>query len=881
MYDVHGAGENFHTKGYIFKKQEIYRIIIGSSNITSSALAVNREWNTKLISTEDGQIAQEIVNEFEELWNSEYALSYESFFEEYKERYNIIKQQRKIAKQEKVTSIENFNLQPNAMQVGFISNLKKIVEKGEDRALLISATGTGKTYASAFAMRSLGFKRVLFLVNRGQLAIQAKKSYERVFGKSVSMGIVGLGHFEYNKDFVFAMVSTIKKEKYLEKYDPEEFECIILDEAHHSPARTWQRIMNYFKPKLWLGMTATPERRDSSAEGKNIYELFNYQIAYEIRLQQAMEEKLLCPFHYFGITDVTLLEEKDLKTRKMGIDKFNQLISDERVRHIIGQAEYYGYSGDRVRGLIFCSRIDECKELSLKFNQHGYRTLALYKNIREEERQEAFERLAMKEEEATSSRKPLDYILSVDLLNEGVDIVEVNQVIMLRPTQSPIVFIQQLGRGLRKAEGKEFVVILDFIGNYKNNFMIPIALSGDRTYNADTIKKYVISGNSTLPGISTIYFDEIAKNKIFASIDKMSGIKKIIKASYISLKERLGKIPYLIDFYKSGEIDPSLIIREYKTYQGFLDCMEKGPCGGKFSNQELLTLEYLSKTILNGIRPDELEILKELIYQGNISVETFQKGFEVRYGYHLNEKAVSSALTTLKGKFVSKQEEYNKYCQIDIVEVDKKQIIKRTESFIKRLSNREFYRQLEDIIQVGLMKYTERYKDVKQKETLFIPYKKYSRRDVSFLMNCGKDLSSTMYGMKRIGEDVFIFVTYHKAESTDGKKYIDGKPDYADLFVNNIIFCWDSQLGKGLKSSYMKDVIEAKRKHLLIKKSDAESSFYYMGEFEVIQARESYKQNNRGKKVIITKVKMQMCHPVREDILLYFQSGLNKEKTVL
>ena len=173
----------------------------------------------------------------------------------------------------------------------------------------------------------------------------------------------------------------------------------------------------------------------------------------------------------------------------------------------------------------------------------------------------------MNEEDITDELKPLDYIFSVEILNEGVDIVEVNQIIMLRPTQSPIVFTQQLGRGLRKVEGKEYTVILDFIGNYKNNFMIPIALSGDKTYNADTIKKYVISGNNTIPGASTIHFDEISKQKIFSSIDKIKGMKSIIRESYSTLKNRIGRVPYLIDFYENGEIDPLIIIKEYKSYK--------------------------------------------------------------------------------------------------------------------------------------------------------------------------------------------------------------------------------------------------------------------------------------------------------------------------
>ena len=190
MYDVEVSGDGFHTKGYIFRKDEIYRIIIGSSNMTKTALTSNREWNTRVVSTEKGEIAQSVLEEFNELWNSEYALEYDEFYEQYKERYKIIKKQREIAKSEEIPSVETYRLQPNSMQVGFIVNLKKIIEAGEERALLISATGTGKTYASAFAMRELGYKRVLFLVHRGQLARQTKKSYQKVFGNNTSMELV-------------------------------------------------------------------------------------------------------------------------------------------------------------------------------------------------------------------------------------------------------------------------------------------------------------------------------------------------------------------------------------------------------------------------------------------------------------------------------------------------------------------------------------------------------------------------------------------------------------------------------------------------------------------------------------------------------------------
>ena len=877
MYDVDRADQGFHTKGYIFKKEEIYRIIIGSSNITSAALTKNKEWNTKIVSTEQGEIAMEIVKEFHQLWDSKYALFYDDFYENYKQKYEIIKKQREIAKLDEISSTEKYKLEPNSMQVGFITNLRRIVDAGENRALLISATGTGKTYASAFAMRELGFKRVLFLVHRSTLAKQALTSFRKVFEDKKSMGIVGSGYSDYEADYIFAMVETLHKADNLRKFDPEEFDCIVLDEAHHSPANTYQKVMEYFKPKLFLGMTATPDKRDDGDASRNVYELFHYQIAYEIRLQQAMEEDLLCPFHYFGISDISMITDEQAKARNISEEYFGRLTGDERVRHVIEQAKYYGYSGDRVKGLIFCSRNRECEELSAKFNRLGYRTVALSGKNTDRERETAFERLAMNEEDATDEMQPLDYIFSVDILNEGVDIVEVNQVIMLRPTQSPIVFIQQLGRGLRKAENKEYVVILDFIGNYNNNFMIPVALSGDRTYNADTIRKYVISGNNTIHGASTVHFDEIAKEKIFNSIDKIRGMKSIIRESYISLKNRIGRIPLLYDFYEQGEIDPLVIIKEYKTYWQFMEAVETGKDSCKLNDQEKLILEYLSKTILSGVRPSELCILKEFLDKDTISTIDVRRELEYEYDYFITDQEVEESVKVLQGHFVSKDDEYQKYKFMNILRPDGERTMRSVEAYQRCLQNEEFNAQIRDIIKVGLARYKDKYTKGKSEDTPFVLYEKYSRRDVSLLMNCGKDLSSTMYGMSRIGDDVFIFITYHKEEAEEGKNYADGKPDYADAFEDNLIFKWDSQIGKDNSSPYMQKVLTAPRKHLLVKKSDAETGFYYMGQFDIVESADSQKEDNNGKMKPIAKVTMKMHHPVREDLLRYLQSNISKE----
>ena len=462
-------------------------------------------------------------------------------------------------------------------------------------------------------MRELGFKRVLFLVHRASLAVQAKKSYQRVFGSTISVGLVGAGYHEYDRDYIFATVETLNRDVHLQMYDPAEFDCIILDEAHHSSANTYQKVMNYFTPRLFLGMTATPDKRNDNDSGENIYEIFNHQIAYEIRLQQAMEEDLLCPFHYFGITDLSVVQ--DTKSKNLSEEDFNKLVCDERVKHVIEQSNYYGYSGERVKGLVFCSRNRECKELSKKFNELGYRTVALSGEDSEMVRQDAFERLAMDETNAAADKTPIDYIFSVDVLNEGVDIVEVNQVIMLRPTQSPIVFIQQLGRGLRKAEGKEYVVILDFIGNYNNNFMIPIALSGDRTYNKDNIRRYVMEGERMIPGASTVHFDEVSRKRIFASVDNanFSDIR-LIKENYTNLKNKLGRILRLRDFDEYGEMDVIRIFdnNSLGSYYKFLVKYEK-EYKTRLPEDEEKVIEFVSKKLANGKRIQELQMLKRIL----------------------------------------------------------------------------------------------------------------------------------------------------------------------------------------------------------------------------------------------------------------------------
>ena len=877
MYDVEAADEGFHTKGYIFRKDEIYRIIIGSSNITSAALTSNREWNTKLISTEQGEMAKEIVAEFKELWNSPYALSFDTFYENYKERYQIIKHQREAAKLDEITSIEKYTLQPNSMQVGFITNLKKILAAGEKRALLISATGTGKTYASAFAMRELGFRRVLFLVHRGQLARQTRKSYEKVFANTVSMGLVGAGYHEYEADYVFATVQTLNRDEHLLQYAKDAFDCIVLDEAHHVPADTYRKIMDHFTPKLWLGMTATPDKRDDNVEGRNVYEIFNYQIAYEIRLQQAMEENLLCPFHYFGITDLFMIGDEEAAR------DFNMLTSDERVKHIVNQADYYGYSGDKVKGLIFCSNIKETEELSAKFNQiinpatgKNFRTVALNGSASEQERQDAFERLAMNEDESSEDRQPLDYIFSVEILNEGVDIVEVNQVIMLRPTQSPIVFIQQLGRGLRKASGKEYVVILDFIGNYNNNFMIPIALSGDRTYNKDNIRRYVMEGGRVIPGASTVHFDEISRKRIFASVDNanFSDIK-LIKENYNNLKNKLGRIPALRDFDDYGEMDVIRIFdnNSLGSYYKFLVKYEK-EYTIRLSEDEEKVIEFVSKKLASGKRIQELQLLKRiLVYTRGISKIGLFAGLEndlKSYGKVMSKDQQENIIHVMTNEFPAGSGKKT-YAQCVFIEKDDSDY-KPAKSFAEMLANNDFYNILKELVDFGISRYKRDYSKT-YGQTDLVLYQKYTYEDVCRLLNWEQNevpLNIGGYKFDKKTKTFPVFINYDKAENiSDTTRYED---HFVPGFRDRLIAI--SKSGRSMQSEDVQNFLKAKERgiqvELFVRKNKDDKiskEFYYLGHMTASGNAKEFTMANTEKTAV--EIEWILDVPVREDIYEY------------
>ena len=878
MYCTNEDKDGFHTKGYIFKNEEVYRIIVGSANMTAGALKVNREWNTKLVGYESGELVGDILREFQALWNDEHSLAYEDFIESYRIRYELIKKQKKIAKETAPVSLNQYKLQPNTMQVEFVKNIKELIKNKEKKALLISATGTGKTYASAFALREMNPEKILFLVHREQIAKQALVSYKRVFGNRRVDGsfykyalLSGNTSKDIEKikdaDLIFATMQMMSKDNILKEFDPGIFSVICLDEAHHSGADSYQKIMNYFQPGFWLGMTASPETNRF-----DVYEIFDHNIAYEIRLQQALEENLLCPFHYFGITDLSVNGEMiGDDDQAKGLCKFNRLTSDDRVDYVIEQAKYYGYSGERVKGLIFCSRKEEAKKLSQKFNERGLRTAALTGEDNDARREAIIERLVMEvPKEKMSKTDYLDYIFTIDIFSEGVDIPEVNQVILLRPTESAIVFVQQLGRGLRKAENKEFVVILDFIGNYKKNFLIPMALSGDRSYNKDNIRRYVMEGDRVIPGVSTIHFDEISCKRIFAAIDAANfNDIKLMKENYTNLKYKLGRIPELKDFDTYGEMDVCRIFDNSSlgSYYKFLVKYEK-EYTVRLSAKEEKMIEFISKKLASGKRIHELEMLNRLLsYQHGI-FRILKKILQENYNIALEENAQKNIVNVMTNEFPSGSGKKTYDSCIFIEQEGEEYGI--AESFAEMLKNQEFYTIVKELIEFGISRYKANYSK-RYQDTNFVLYQKYTYEDVCRLLNWENNEVPLNIGGYKYDKKTKIFPVFINYDKSDD---ISDTTKYEDHFVNANTLIAISKSGRSLESEDVQNFLCARERgidvQLFVRKNKDDKiskEFYYLGRMTASGKAEEICMANTTKTAV--EIEWMLDTPVRDDIYQY------------
>lgn len=514
----------------------------------------------------------------------------------------------------------------------------------------------------------------------------------------------------------------------------------------------------------------------------------------------------------------------------------------------------------KINRLIFCNRNAEAEELSRKFNEMGYRTAAISGQDSDEVRDAAISRLEAGE---------LEYIFSVDIMNEGVDIPSLNQIIMLRRTDSAIIFIQQLGRGLRLNDGKEYALVLDFIGNYQSNFLVPIALSGDKTYNKDRLRRLVQEGDSVIPGCSTVSFDRISEARIYKAIDGGNFTSaRFLKNEYLDLRQKLGKIPSLLEFDRNGSIDPLLIFKSSKSYHDFLSKCEPDYTV-QFSSDQIKILRFISQKLAAGKRFEDLYLLQTLVEAGHEGYRHMREAALRNYRAQLKDSAVMSAIAVLKGNFATPK---------DFVSllIDDGCGPRLTEAFATALRNAEFKRQILEVLDFGIARnrldYAETYEN-----TNFVLNAKYTYEEVCRLMNWEKNINGQNLGGYFYDEktNTFpVFINYDKAPD------ISESIQYEDRFVSPsklVAISKNNRTPNSPEIQRLKTWPENGLKTYLFMRKNKDDKggkeFYFLGEMHPTGEFEAIKTKSGDNAV---EIEYELNAPLRQDIYEFMLSDLSE-----
>ncbi len=534
---------SFHPKSYIFHYKNYSEIYVGSSNISRSALTSGIEWNYRFRSDSDLESYEKFFGTFEDLFYNHSIVIDDEELKRYSKNWHRPAMAKDLDRYDVEADDKDLNVrvmyEPRGAQIEALCALEHTRLEGAKRALVVAATGVGKTYLAAFDSKS--FKRVLFVAHREEILKQAAVSFHNV-RNSDDYGFFNGTEKSTDRSVIFASVATLGRSEYLNEryFSKDYFDYIVVDEFHHSVNNQYRRIVEYFKSEFLLGLTATPERMD----GKNIYEICDYNVPYEISLKSAINKGMLVPFHYYGIYDNTDYSGIHIVRGKYDEKDLNETYIGNVYRHDLIYKYYRKYGSKHALG--FCCSREHAEEMAQEFCKRGIPSVAVYSNSNSEyaeERSEAINKLTDGE---------IRVIFSVDMFNEGVDIPSVDMVMFLRPTESPIVFLQQLGRGLRKSKGKEYLNVLDFIGNYEKAGSVRYLLTGSSKLERGS---YDPADRSDFPDDCQIDFD-MRLIDLFSEMDKKRlKLKDKIVNEYFRVKDLLEKAPSRLELFTYMEDD--------------------------------------------------------------------------------------------------------------------------------------------------------------------------------------------------------------------------------------------------------------------------------------------------------------------------------------
>ena len=779
FYDEKNYSTNgFHTKGYLFRFDNRCELIIGSSNITRYALLKNIEWDLVIDCQEKDEAFQSACTEFDDLWNKTFELTQERI-DLYAQKINFA-----IERWDMDYDLAEQKIKPNYMQRKALKELNRNRAIGINRALIISATGSGKTYLAAFDALNFAPNRLLYVVHEGSILRKSLDTFQEIFGGLKICGMYSGEAKELDADFLFS--TNVSMCRSLELFDKKEFDYIIIDECHHAVANTYRQIINYFEPEFLLGLTATENRMDN----KDVVEIFGNNIPYELRLRDAIINDLIVPFHYYGIRDELVdYGLTDSEERRL----IAQISNEDNCDFIYQQIENHRPQGQKLKALAFCRNIQHARMMAENLGDY-YHTAFLSGKNKTGERIRAYNDLQ-------SDNNALEILFAVDILNEGVDIPGVNMVLFLRPTESSTIFIQQLGRGLRKFPNKPYVTILDFIGNsYKRSVHIALALGSlSKGYILEKkLLKSMVKEDFRILGLEQygvkICIDDLSKEEILYHIDNENFNQiRYLKKDYHNFKSYLKTptFPKHMDFVNSDYAPNLLKFMKIKidgtktnSYYGFLKGI--GEDIPLFTDEQITAINYMS-SLLPLVRRHEFLVIKHLI-NGHTSEKEIRQllsneitGYtDEQFDHALRFMEEGGAILKSNGKICFK-------CTIDP----------------------EFVDFMTDLLDYGLSQYAVRYKD----EDDFLLYQDY-RQDQA-LLKILENPHHNQLGTYYKDGNMYIFAGLKKDDT------VQEHLNYKDKFLDSKTFQWESIAHISVKEENLQKT--CKRAFIFVRKVKSEN----------------------------------------------------------